>query len=71
MYCISVVGGIDTTKNEMAKGKHLEDATRFINKTNGKVDMGLKEGVKLSTLTTCVHIGSLSNKGDQVEGVEV
>jgi hypothetical protein len=33
--------------------------------------MGLKEGVKLSTLTTCAHIGNLSNKRDHVEGVEM
>ncbi len=55
----------------MAKGKHLEDVVRSVDKTNGKVDMGLKERVKLSNLTTCAHIGSLSNKRDQVEGVEM
>jgi hypothetical protein len=43
--------------NEVAEGKHLEDVARSINKTNinktnGNVDTRLKEGVKLSTLTT-------------------
>jgi len=56
----------------VANGKHLENATRFIDKTNGSADsMGLKEGVKLSTLTIGAHIGSLGNKRDKVEGVEL
>ncbi len=69
--CILVIGGGDITKNEVANGKHLENATRFIDKTNGSADMGLKEGVKLSTLTMGAHIGSLGNKRDKVEGVEL
>jgi hypothetical protein len=67
----SIVGGVDTTRNEVAKGKHLEDATRSIDKTNGSVDMGLREGVKLSTLTISAHICSLGKKGDKIEGVEM
>ncbi len=55
----------------MAKGRHLENATGFIDKINGSADIGLKEGVKLSTLTIGVHIGSLGNKRDKVEGVLV
>ncbi len=54
----------------MAEGKHLEDVARCIDKTNGSVDMGLKEGVKLSTLTSA-HIDSFNNKRDEVEGVEM
>jgi hypothetical protein len=69
--CISIVGGVDIAKNEVAKGRHLENATRYIDKINGSADIGLKEGVKLSTLTIGVHIGSLGNKRDKVEGVEV
>jgi hypothetical protein len=49
----------------------LEDVARSIIKTNCNVDMRLKEGVKLSTLTTGAHIGNPCNKGDKVEGVEV
>jgi hypothetical protein len=71
VQCILVVGCVDIAKNEVAKGRHLEDVTKSINKTNGSADMGLKEGVKLSTLMTGAHIGSLGNKGDKVEGVEV
>ncbi len=48
----------------------MEDVARSINKINGSVDMGLKEGVKLSTLTQGGYIGNLGNKGDKVEGVE-
>ncbi len=55
----------------MANGKHLENATRFIDKTNGSADMGLKEGVKLSTLIIGAHIGNLGNKRDKVKGVEL
>jgi hypothetical protein len=55
----------------VANGIHLENATRFIDKTNGSAYMGLKEGVKLSTLTIGAHIGSLGNKRDKVEGVEL
>ncbi len=71
VQCISVVGGVDIAKNEVAKGRHLEDVAKSIDKTNGNADMGLKGGVKLSTLTTSAHIGSLGSKGDKVEGVEV
>ncbi len=49
----------------------MKDATRSINKTYGSVDMGLKEGVKLSTLIIGAHIGNPCKKGDKVEGVEV
>ncbi len=55
----------------MAKGRHFENATRFIDKTNGSANMGLKEEVKLSTLTIGAHIGSLGNKRDKVEGMAV
>ncbi len=66
-----VVGGVDIAKNEVVEGRHLEFFIGSIDRTNDNVDMGLKEEVKLSTLTTSVHIGGLGNKGDQVEGVEV
>ncbi len=69
--CILVVGGVDIAKNEVANGKHLPNATRFIDKTNGSADMGLKEGVKLSTLIIGAHIGNLGNKRDKVKGVEL
>ncbi len=66
-----IVGGVDTTRNEVAKGKHLEDVIGSIDKTNGSVDTGLKEGVKLSTLTISAHIYNLGNKGDQIKGMEM
>ncbi len=49
----------------------MEDVARSIDKINGSVNMGLKEGVKLSTLIIGAHIGNLSNKGDKVESVEM
>jgi ribulose kinase len=58
-------------RNEVAECKHLEDVARSIDKINGSVDMGLKEGVKLSTLIIGAHIGNLGNKGDKVESVEM
>jgi hypothetical protein len=42
VQCISVVGGVDIANNEVAKGRHLEDVTRSIDKANGNADMGLK-----------------------------
>ncbi len=49
----------------------MEDAARSVDKINGNVDMGLKEGVKFSTLIIGAHIGNLGNKGDKVESVEM